>query len=67
LYANSTQWKARIMDVGEWQQNQWKWVFNWRRRWFEWEKYVVEEFYKACPRNCGGKGYGKRVAMDGSR
>jgi len=29
---------------GRWTRGGWEWVFCWRRKWFEWEKPMVEDF-----------------------
>ena len=43
IFANSNQKEARLLEVGNWYENQWKWNVLWRKEWFEWEKPMVEE------------------------
>jgi len=31
IFANSNQKKARLVEVGNWYENQWKWNILWRR------------------------------------
>lgn len=43
--------------MGEWGDGKWVWGFVWRSKWFEWEKRVVEDFFRVLEgANVGNRG-----------
>ncbi|MCI03461.1 hypothetical protein A2U01_0024501 [Trifolium medium] len=58
-----------VQAMGQWESNQWMWIFEWRRRLFQWESELVEQLRLSLgcvrlnldddswgwvPDNCGG-------------
>ncbi|MCI20800.1 hypothetical protein A2U01_0041963, partial [Trifolium medium] len=41
-----------INEMGEWEENEWRWSFNWRRRLFVWEEDLTEELLEALGQFC---------------
>lgn len=44
LYSMSKEKMVTVDSIGSWSEDTWKWNFSWRRRFFEWEQDLFDQF-----------------------
>jgi len=56
MYINSTTMKAKLGEVGKWNEKSWEWKLQWRKDWFEWEKVQISNLMYELGEYTLGKG-----------